>query len=106
MILQRMKIMIRMNIVLLISAPLNVDAMNIDYISKSNEVWDEMEKERWLYNLDGEEGILPKFKKDTKKRDKKPKIDHVPTFEEEEKTNHVLTFEEEEALVLQEMEAG
>ena len=28
------------------SAPLNVDAMNIDYISKSNEVWDEMEKER------------------------------------------------------------
>ena len=61
---------------------------------------------RWLYNLDGDEGILPKFKKDTKKRNKKPKIEHVPTFEEEEKTDRVLTFEEEEALVLQEMEAG
>merc|ERR1719433_982328 len=45
------------------SAPLNIDAMNVDYISKSNEVWDEMEKDRWLYNLDGDEGILPKFKK-------------------------------------------
>ena len=50
---------------------------------------------------------MPKFKKDTKKRNKKPKTDYVPSFEEEEeKTDHVLTFEEEEALVLQEMEAG
>lgn len=44
------------------SAPINVDAMNTEYMDKSNQVWDSMEKDRWLYNLDGDEGILPKFK--------------------------------------------
>jgi len=50
------------------SGPLNVDAMNTDYISKSNEVWDGIENDRWLYNLDDDEGILPKFKKITRKK--------------------------------------
>ena len=48
------------------STPLNIDAMNTDYINKSNEVWDSMEKDRWLYNLDGEVGILPDFRKKSK----------------------------------------
>ena len=45
------------------SAPVNVDAMNTEYINKSNQVWDTMESERWIYNLDGEEGIVPTVKK-------------------------------------------
>jgi len=57
------------------SAPLNVDAMNTDYINKSNEVWDGIEKDRWLYNLDGDEGILPKFKKNNRKRAYEPTVD-------------------------------
>ena len=45
------------------SAPINVDAMNTDYVNKSNEVWDGIEQDRWIYNLDGDVGILPNFKK-------------------------------------------
>ena len=37
--------------------------MNTEYINKSNQVWDTMESERWIYNLDGEEGIVPTVKK-------------------------------------------
>lgn len=45
------------------STPINVDAMNTEYINKSNEVWDAMESDRWIYNLDNDVGILPDFKK-------------------------------------------
>ena len=48
------------------SVPVNVDAMNTDYMNRSQEVWDSIEQDRWLYNLDNEEGILPNFK--SKKR--------------------------------------
>ena len=37
--------------------------MNTDYVNKSNEVWDGIEQDRWIYNLDGDVGILPNFKK-------------------------------------------
>ena len=45
------------------------------FFSKSNEVWDGIEKDRWLYNLDGDEGILPKFKKNNRKRAYEPTVD-------------------------------
>ena len=40
--------------------------MNTDYMNRSQEVWDSIEQDRWLHNLDNEEGILPNFK--SKKR--------------------------------------
>ena len=43
------------------NGPVNVDAMNTEYISRSQEVWDSIEADRWLYNLDNDEGILPDF---------------------------------------------
>ena len=45
------------------------------FFSKSNEVWDGIENDRWLYNLDGDEGILPKFKKNNRKRAYEPPVD-------------------------------
>ena len=45
------------------------------FFSKSNEVWDGIENDRWLYNLDGDEGILPKFKKNNRKRAYEPTMD-------------------------------
>ena len=39
----------------------NVDAMNVEYIKRSNEVWDAMEKDRWIYNLDNDDGFVPNF---------------------------------------------
>lgn len=49
------------------SVPVNVDAMNTDYMNRSQEVWDSIEQDRWLYNLDNEEGILPNFKSSKKR---------------------------------------
>ena len=47
----------------------------LSFFSKSNEVWDGIENDRWLYNLDGDEGILPKFKKNNRKRAYEPPVD-------------------------------
>merc|ERR1712066_380127 len=41
----------------------NVDQMNNEFISRSQEVWDKVEKERWIYDLDQEEGFVPNFNK-------------------------------------------
>ena len=41
--------------------------MNTDYMNRSQEVWDSIEQDRWLYNLDNEEGILPNFKSSKKR---------------------------------------
>ena len=49
--------------------------LSFSFFSKSNEVWDGIEKDRWLYNLDGDEGILPKFKKNNRKRAYEPTVD-------------------------------
>ena len=43
--------------------PVNVDAMNAAFINRSHEVWDAMEKERWIYNLDNDDGFVPNFGK-------------------------------------------
>ena len=42
-------------------APVNVDAMNAEYIKRSLEVWDSMEKDRWIYNLENDDGFVPNF---------------------------------------------
>ena len=52
------------------NGPVNVDAMNTEYISRSQEVWDSIEADRWLYNLDNDEGILPDFKSTKNKSNK------------------------------------
>ena len=45
------------------NVPVNVDAMNAEFVSRSNEVWDGVEKDRWIYNLDNhEDGICPVFR--------------------------------------------
>jgi hypothetical protein len=38
-----------------------VDAMNAEYIKRSHEVWDAMEKDRWIYNLENDDGFVPNF---------------------------------------------
>ena len=35
--------------------------MNGEYIKRSHEVWDAMEKDRWIYNLDNDDGFVPNF---------------------------------------------
>ena len=53
--------------------------MNSEFINRSTEVWDQMEADRWIYNLDNEHGILPNVK-----RKKKPIFDVVPDDEDDE----------------------
>uniref|UniRef100_A0A0K2UPK5 tRNA selenocysteine-associated protein 1 n=1 Tax=Lepeophtheirus salmonis TaxID=72036 RepID=A0A0K2UPK5_LEPSM len=47
--------------------PVNVDGLNVEFISRSEEVWDSVEKDRWLYSLDNEDGFVPNFKPMDKK---------------------------------------
>ena len=61
------------------SAPINVDAMNTEFINRSTEVWDQMEADRWIYNLDNEHGILPDIK-----RKKKPNFQTIEIDEDDE----------------------
>ena len=63
------------------STPINVDAMNTEFISRSTEVWDQMEADRWIYNLENEHGILPDIK-----RKKKSTFQTIEIDEEEEDT--------------------
>lgn len=46
--------------------PVNVDAMNAEFIARSQEVWDAVEKDRWIYNLENDDGIAPNFNKKKK----------------------------------------
>jgi len=46
--------------------PVNVDAMNKDFMTNSLEVWDSMEKDRWIYCFDTEDSIIPDFDKDVR----------------------------------------
>lgn len=47
------------------NVPLNVDALNSEFITRSEDVWDGIERDRWIYNLDdmdNEDSIVPKFR--------------------------------------------
>lgn len=48
--------------------PVNVDAMNAEFIERSQEVWDAVEKDRWIYNLENDEGMAPNFRKRSSKK--------------------------------------
>lgn len=48
--------------------PVNVDAMNAEFIERSQEVWDAVEKDRWIYNLDNDEGMAPNFRQKSSKK--------------------------------------
>lgn len=50
--------------------PVNVDAMNAEFIARSQEVWDAVEKDRWIYNLENDDGIAPNFNKNRRRRNK------------------------------------
>lgn len=56
-------------------SPINVDAMNAEFIARSQEVWDAVERDRWIYNLENDDGIAPNFNKNRGYRSK-PKIDN------------------------------
>lgn len=47
--------------------PVNVDAMNTEFIERSNEVWDAVERDRWIYCFDNDEGFAPSAKRGTKR---------------------------------------
>jgi len=49
-------------------APVNVDAMNAEFIERSQEVWDAVERDRWIYNLENDEGMAPNFRKKSSKK--------------------------------------
>ena len=37
--------------------------MNAEFVHRSHEVWDSMEKDRWIYNLENDDGFVPNFRK-------------------------------------------
>ena len=41
----------------------NVDALNAEFVERSQAVWDAVEKDRWIYNLENDEGMAPNFRK-------------------------------------------
>ena len=43
--------------------PVNVDAMNKEFMERSVQTWDRIEKDRWLYSFDTEDSIIPDFEK-------------------------------------------
>jgi len=43
--------------------PVNVDALNAEFVERSQAVWDAVEKDRWIYNLENDEGMAPNFRK-------------------------------------------
>jgi len=43
--------------------PVNIDAMNKEFMERSIETWDGIEKDRWLYSFDTEDSIIPDFEK-------------------------------------------
>ena len=43
--------------------PVNIDAMNKEFMERSVETWDGIEKDRWLYSFDTEDSIVPDFDK-------------------------------------------
>jgi len=59
--------------------PINVDAMNAEFIARSQEVWDAVERDRWIYNLENDDGIAPNFNKNRKYRPKPVKNQHNGT---------------------------
>ena len=42
--------------------------MNAEFIARSQEAWDAIEKDRWIYNLENDDGIAPNFNKKRKCR--------------------------------------
>ena len=40
--------------------------MNAEFIARSQEAWDAIEKDRWIYNLENDDGIAPNFNKNRK----------------------------------------
>ena len=43
--------------------PVNVDAMNKEFMDRSVEAWEGIERDRWLYSFDTEDSIIPDFDK-------------------------------------------
>ena len=44
--------------------------MNAEFIARSQEVWDAVERDRWIYNLENDDGIAPNFNKNRRYRSK------------------------------------
>merc|ERR1712018_424136 len=57
-------------------SPINVDAMNAEFIARSQKVWDAVERDRWIYNLENDDGIAPNFNKNRRYRSKQNVNEH------------------------------
>jgi len=45
------------------NVPVNVDSMNKEFMERSLEAWDNVDRDRWIYNFDTEDSIVPDFEK-------------------------------------------
>merc|ERR1719414_982521 len=76
--------------------PINVDAMNAEFIARSQEVWDAVERDRWIYNLENDDGIAPNFNKNRKYRSKsKVDILNSTSHQPNESTNDQANVQEQ-----------
>ena len=57
--------------------------MNAEFIARSQEVWDAVEKDRWIYNLENDDGIAPNFNKSRKSKRKRIPDQSSSTTEEQ-----------------------
>jgi len=55
--------------------PVNIDAMNKEFMDRSNETWDAIERDRWLYSFDTEDSIIPDFEKPLDRYKKKSDLE-------------------------------
>ena len=61
--------------------------MNAEFIARSQEVWDAVEKDRWIYNLENDDGIAPNFNKSRKSKRKRIPDQSSSTTEEQNSNN-------------------
>jgi len=57
--------------------PVNVDALNREFMERSLEAWDSVDKDRWIYSFDTEDSIIPDFDKPAGGKAKRTKEDDL-----------------------------
>ena len=56
---------------------MNVDALNREFMERSLEAWDSVDKDRWIYSFDTEDSIIPDFDKPAGGKAKRTKEDDL-----------------------------
>lgn len=57
--------------------PVNVDAMNREFMERSLEAWDAIDKDRWIYSFDTEDSIIPDFDKQSEMKQRKTREEEL-----------------------------